>query len=114
MENITLQHEMGVYLKKLLTSKQLFSKLVWLASRLIISKQNNSVCSQGCLMLKNSLRLSFKTSSIYIRTQLFDYCMLRRLNFCNALYFNLPIKELYKLQKLPNVSARFIFYINGI
>ena len=65
-------------------------------------------------MLNNSWTLSFKTSSIYIRTQLFDSSMLSRLNFCNALYFNLPSKELYKLQKLPNAGARFIFNTYGI
>ena len=57
--------------------------------------------------------MSSKVSSICIRTQLIDSCILSRLNFCNALYFNLPNKELYKLQKLLNAGARFIFNIYG-
>ena len=48
-----------------------------------------------------------------MRTQLINSCILRRLNFCNALYFNLPNKELYKLQKLLNAGARFIFNVYG-
>ena len=86
---------------------------VWLDSRLSISRQINSVCSQGYIMLKNLWRISSKISSICIRTQLIDSCILSRLNFCNALYFNLPNKELYKLQKLLNAGARFIFNIYG-
>ena len=64
--------------------------------------------------IKNLWRSSSKISSIVIRAQLIDSCILSRLNFCNALYFNLSSKELHKLQKLINSGARFIFNIHGI
>ena len=51
---------------------------VWLDSRLSISRQINSVCSQGYIMLKNLWRISSKISSICIRTQLIDSCILSR------------------------------------
>ena len=86
----------------------------WFDKSLSISKQINNVCSQGYMMLKNLWRFSSKISSIGTSTQLIDSCILSTLNFCNALYFNLPSKELYKLQKLVNAGARFIFNIYGI
>jgi len=85
----------------------------WLDKSLSINRQIGSVCSQGYMMLKQLWRISSKISR-GIRTKLIDSCILSRLNFCNALYFNLPSKELYKLQKVLDVGARFIFNIYGI
>ena len=84
---------------------------VWVDRRLNIGRQINSVCSQGNIMIKNLWTISSKISSWCIRTQLIDSCVLSRLHFCNALYFNLPNKTSYKLQKILNARARFIFKI---
>ena len=83
----------------------------WFDSKLSISRRINSVCYQGYKMLNKLWRISSKISSIGIRNQLNDSCILTWLNFFNDL--NLPNKELYKLKKLPNAGARFIFNLQG-
>ena len=58
---------------------------ILLDSRLSLSRQIKSVCSQGYIFLKNYQRISSKISSICSRTQLIGSCILSRLSVCKAL-----------------------------
>ena len=86
---------------------------VWLDRNLTFSKQINSVCSSGYMMLRNLWRISDKVSDIDIRKQLVHTCILSRLNFCNMIYYFLPKYQLYKLDKLLKAGVRFIYKITG-
>ena len=68
----------------------------------------DSVCSQGYIILKNLWRILYKISSIGIGNQLNDSFILSRLNFCNALCFNLPNKEVYKLKRKQQSITPFL------
>ena len=80
----------------------------WLDSRLSIIRKFDSVCSQGYIILKNLWRILYKISRIDIGTQLIDTFILSRLNFCNALCFNLPNKEVYKLKRKQQSITPFL------
>ena len=56
-------------------------------------------------------KISSTIYSLGVKTGHIYSCILDRLHFCNALYFNWPGKKLYRLQKLLNAGARFIFSI---
>ena len=86
---------------------------VWLDENLTMSKQISSVCSHGYMILKNLWKISNKLNSLELKKQLIHSCILSKLNFCSSLYYNLPKKQLRKLDKLLNASARFIFNICG-
>ena len=72
---------------------------IWLDKNLTMSKQINSVCSQGYLMLRNLWQISSKVTDVDLRTQLIHSCILSKLNFCSSLYVSLPKKELNKLDR---------------
>ena len=63
-------------------------------------------------MLKNLYRIPSKISGM--RVQFVDSCILSKLHFSKALDFNLPSKKFYKLQKLLDAGASFVFNIYGI
>ena len=79
---------------------------IWLDSNLTMSKQINTVCSQGYWMLRNLWRISSKVSDITIRTQLVHTCILSKINFCSSLYYTINKKEQYKLDKLINSGSK--------
>ena len=85
---------------------------IWLDEHLSFTKQINQVCSQGYGTLRNLWKISSKILDINLRTQLIHTFILSKLNFCNALYFSLPKKELAKLDKLLKAGVRFIFKLN--
>ena len=72
-------------------------------------KQITEVCNKGFGMLRNLWKLSSKVISIALKTQLVHCCILSKMDFCNSLYFNLPAKEITKLQRLINASMRYVF-----
>ena len=40
-------------------------------------------------------------------------CIINQIDYCNSLYYNLPKKEINRLQKLMNSTTRFIFNIRN-
>ena len=66
---------------------------VWIDEHLSMSKQINSICSYGYMMLKNIWKISSKLNNIELKKQLIHSCILSKLNFCSSLYFKLPKKN---------------------
>ena len=50
-----------------------------------------------------------KVKNTELKTQLVHSCILSQIDYCNALYYDLPAKDIKKLQRLMNASVRFIF-----
>ena len=73
--------------------------------------QINEVCNRGFGMIRQLWRLSSKVKSISLKTQLVHSCVIPKLDYCNALYLNLPSTDISKLQRLMNAAIRFIFNI---
>ena len=69
------------------------------------------MCRKGFAFLRNLWRITFKLNSVSLRTQLVHSCILSKMDYCNSLYFNLPLEQIQKLQRLMNACVRFIFRI---
>ena len=80
-------------------------------SNICFSAQINDVCKKGFVLLRQLWRISSKLNSIPLKTQLVHSCILSKIDYCNSLYFNLPLNQQKKLQRLLNASIRFIFNI---
>ena len=78
---------------------------------LCFNNQINEVCKSGFVFLRQLWRISSKVKSITLKTQLVHSCILSKIDYCNSLYLNLPLKQINKLQRLLNASIRFIFNI---
>ena len=76
--------------------------------------QINKVCKSGRFILSNLWKISTKINSIAIKTQLIHASILSRIDYCNSMYYGLPKKEIYKLQKLQNSAVRFIYNIRDM
>ena len=74
-----------------------------------LKTQINKVCRYGFFMLKNLWRISSKVPTISLKIQLVHGCILSHIDYCNALYFGLPKKDIKKLQRLLNAAVRFIY-----
>ena len=46
-----------------------------------------------------------------LQSLLVHSCILSKMDYCNSLYFNLPLEQIQKLQRLMNACVRFIFRI---
>ena len=53
----------------------------------------------------------FEAQKYPLKTQLVHSCILSKIDYFNSLYFNLPLNQQKKLQRLLNASIRFIFNI---
>ena len=84
---------------------------VVLDEKLSFSNQINEVCRIGFVFLRQLWRISSKVKCITLKTQLVHSCILSKIDYCNSLYLNLPMKEIKKLQRLLNASIRYIFNI---
>ena len=80
-------------------------------SKLSLSVQISNVCRRGYFFLRNLWRISAKLNSIKIKTQMAHACIISQIDYCSSLYYNLPKKEIRRLQKLMNSTIRFIFNI---
>ena len=60
-------------------------------------------------MLRNLWGISSKLLDTDLKIQIGHGCILSHIDYCNALYVNLPKKQTYKLQRLLKSSVRFIF-----
>ena len=77
-----------------------------------MEKQINQVCALGYVMLRKLWKISKKINK-ELKIQLVHSAILSRINYCNSLYANLPIKHVKKLQTLMNSAVRFIYDIKG-
>ena len=84
---------------------------VLIDEKLCFSNQINEVCRMGFVNIRQLWRLSSKLKSITLKIQLVHSCILSKIDYCNSLYFNLPGKQIKKLQRLLNAAVRFIFNI---
>ena len=71
--------------------------------------QITDVCKKGFGMLRQLWRISSKLSSVSLKIQMIHGCILSRMDYCNALYLDLPQKQIQKLQRLLNAAIRFVF-----
>ena len=60
-------------------------------------------------MLRNLWGISSKLSDKDLKIQIVQGCILSHIDYCNALYVNLPKKQTNKLQRLIKSSVRFVF-----
>ena len=79
---------------------------------LSFSRQINDVCRKGFYMIRQLWQLSSKIKDQALKIQLVHSCILTRIDYCNSLYNDLPIKEINKLQRFMNAAVRFVFNIH--
>ena len=63
-------------------------------------------------MLSNLWKISSKLTSITLKIQIVQSCILTYIDYCNSLYVCLPKKQIRKLQKLLNAAVRFVFNLS--
>ena len=80
-------------------------------THLCFNAQITDVCNKGFALIRQLWRISSKLNDITLKLQLVHACILSKIDYCNSIYFNLPLKQLKKLQRLLNASIRFIFNI---
>ena len=80
-------------------------------NKLDFNTQINRVCQTGYYLLKNLWRISGKLNDVSLKIQIVQSCILSHIDYCNALFLDLPNKSIKKLQRLMNSSIRFIFNI---
>ena len=82
-------------------------------TNLSLKNQISQVCKRGYFFLRNLWKISGKLNSIQIKIQMAHACIINQIDYCNSLYYNLPKKEINRLQKLMNSTTRFIFNIRN-
>ena len=84
---------------------------VMLDGSLTLERQINNV-KKNCSWTMTNLRTIRKYLDEKVKLMLVKQLIISKLDFCNSLYFNIPMKRLKKLKSILNGCVRFIYDIN--
>ena len=89
------------------TSEEARNLGVWLDSNMSLNKQINTTCSSAYHSLYN-IRMIRRYITKDAAKTLIHSVVTSRLDYCNALYTNLPKYQVNKLQRVQNTAARLV------
>lgn len=81
---------------------------IWIDSSLSMERHINEVC-KTCLYYLKWIRNIRSCLTIDMTKSLVQTLVISRIDYCNALFYNLPYCLLKKLQRVMNIAARLIF-----